>query len=336
MTSSISHSEPRYPVFALQLLAAAFVTWGLCVLYSVYLNPEVRFYTGLAEIQDRWAARMESEHTNKVVVFGGSSCLFSVDGEQLLHEFGLPTVNRGLAAGMGFKVTTLHALHDLKRGDTAIIAFEPALFTRPFEPSALSVQFSYARSHPEWATSDVLALPPMDAGTSLLALRPGSYHLVTLLGKLAMNKPMYRYDARDAHASGWLVTDLRASLKGPPGHGDQLATELQEFLPAFRDWGATHGVRIAYSLPWSYCPAPEKTLFQQRNAQFLSQVAEFIPVLKDEHLGAITNADYFADTIWHLTETASRQRTAELGRSLKAWDVWKVEELQALMKPGTE
>jgi hypothetical protein len=57
-------------------------------------------------------------------------------------------------------------------------------------------------------------------------------------------------------------------------------------------------------------------------------VNEFIPVLKDIHLGAFTNIEHFADTAWHLDETGSFLRTDQLGQQIKNWDIWTEEELR--------
>ena len=72
MISSTSHSETRVPVHALKLLAVTIVTWSACAGYTLWLNPEVRFYRQLTQVQDRWSQKMEREHDHKVVVFGGA------------------------------------------------------------------------------------------------------------------------------------------------------------------------------------------------------------------------------------------------------------------------
>ena len=330
MTSSTSHSDSRVPTRALKLLAVAVITWAACAAYSVWLSPEVRFYSELATLQDTWSEKMEREHGHKVVVVGGSSCMFSIIGEQMLEEYGLPTVNRGLAAGMTVKIPTLNALGDLKPGDTLIIAFEPGLFTAPIEPTSLATQFSYARGHSEWVTGAILGLPGSARISTLLALRPGSRHALTLLGKIIQGRPMYRYQIAAASPSGWMRTDVRVPLSGPPGHGSGLSNDARHFLSALSDWCHERDVRVAYSLPWGYTPRAQVAGFRRSNADLLAQIVDFVPVLKDLELGADTEAGHFADTAWHLTEEGSRLRTAELGSAVKQWDVWSAKELQLI------
>ena len=40
------------------LLAAAVVTWGLCVLFALKLNPYIHLYVQGAALKDQWAGKM--------------------------------------------------------------------------------------------------------------------------------------------------------------------------------------------------------------------------------------------------------------------------------------
>ncbi len=334
MTSSISHFNTRFPVRAMKLLAVAVAAWMACAAYTLWLNPEVRFYSRMSALQDDWSRKMDREHGNKVVVFGGSSCMFSIIGEQLLEKYTLPTVNRGLGAAMGVKITTLHAMQDLRSGDTLIVALEPGTMTEPVELTSLADQFSYATRHSDWAAHPYLGLAGANRLSTLLALRPGSYHALTLIGKLVQGRDLYRYNAANASPSGWVQTNFRLPLQGAPGHGPRLSGDARRYLAALKDWCARHGVRVAYSLPWAYAPADKIEEFKKHNAGTLLQIAGFIPVLKDPWLGADPDAGHFADTAWHLNEEGSRLRTDELGRAVKQWDVWSVKELQLIVGEG--
>lgn len=330
MTSSTSLSEPRMPTMAFRLLVVAALTWVICVVYTLWLNPEIRFFSQLAAVQDAWSQKMDREHGHKVVVFGGSSCTFSIIGERMLERYDLPTVNRGLAVGMQVKVPTLNALQDMRRGDTLIVALEPALLTAPYELSLFAAQFGFARRHPGWVTRPALGLPGNGKASTLLALRPSSQHAVILLGKIVQGRALYRYRVADASPSGWMHTPVRLPLNGPPGHGSRVSKDMQRFLSALRDTCSERGIRVAYSLPWGYTPAEGVGAFRKENAGFLLQVAEFIPVLKDPMLGADAQGEHFADTVWHLNEEGSRLRTDVLGSAVKNWDVWSLEELRSL------
>jgi hypothetical protein len=310
------------------LLLTAIAAWLGCIFYTLRLNPELKYHVQGAAIKDRWSEKMTHEHGPKVVVYGGSSCAFSIDGERMLDRFNLPTVNYGSAAGMGAAVLTESALDQVRPGDTLIVALEPGLLTDPLDPPALGVQFSFAVHHPEWVIHPVLPPVALNWFQALTALRPGGYHTFTLLGKIVAHKPFMRYQESDYRPSGWEQTGVRMKITGPPGHGPRLSNGARNLLQALRDWSRQHDVRVAYSLPWGYTPPEKEHAFQRENAGFLLQVNEFIPVLKDTHLGAFTNIEHFADTAWHLDETGSFLRTDQLGQQIKNWDIWTEEELR--------
>lgn len=91
MPSSTSHSRrgQAIPRRALTLLAVAFVTLLAAAAYTLWLNPEIRFYKHAARVKLAWAQKMEKEHGAKVIVFGGSGTAFSVRPELLLQEQGI-------------------------------------------------------------------------------------------------------------------------------------------------------------------------------------------------------------------------------------------------------
>jgi hypothetical protein len=310
------------------LLLTAIVAWMGCVFYTLRLNPELKRYAQGAAIKDRWAEKMTREHGPKVLVYGGSSCAFSIDGERMLDRFNLPTVNYGSAAGMGTAILTESVLGQVRPGDTLIVALEPGLLTEPLDSPALGVQFSFAAHHPEWVIHPVIPVASPNWFQALAALRPGGFHTFTLLGKIVTRKPLMRYQEKDYRPSGWEQTDVRMKITGPPGHGPRLSNDARTFLQALREWSGRHDVRVAYSLPWGYTPPEIESSFQRENADFLLQVNEFIPVLKDTNLGAYTNIEHFADTGWHLDGTGSSLRTDQLGQQIKNWDIWTEEELR--------
>src|ERR1051326_1865468 len=122
MRSSTLHS--KVPWTALGLLAAALAAWGSSDLYTLYLNPEIAFFKHAFTVKHQWAQKLDREYPHKVVVFGGSGCGVSVDGEWMLEKHRMPTVNMGLGAGMGAAVLTRVALKEVRDGDTLIASLE--------------------------------------------------------------------------------------------------------------------------------------------------------------------------------------------------------------------
>ncbi|MCX6902366.1 MAG: hypothetical protein NTW03_02565 [Verrucomicrobia bacterium] len=246
----------------------------------------------------------------------------------MLEKHGLPVANMGMVAGLGTKLLTRWALSEAEPGDTLIVALEPRLLTEPLTHTSAAVQFSYLLRAPQWLRkldgSAGLALP-----SQLLMLRPGGYHVFTLLAKGCAGAPLYRYQARDVHASGWLQTPLRLSFDSPPLHGPHLSAEAVQLLRRLSEYCAARHIRLAYSLPWRFTPPDQVEMFQQQNITFLLQVAAFFPVLKDPELGAHSVREHFADTAWHLTGEGSAARTDSLARQIQRWEVWSLAELRS-------
>ena len=94
------HFKNLIPFRALRLLVTAGIAFLLALGYLFYGNPEMRFFSKAAGVKKAWAQKMTREHGAKTLIFGGSSCAFSIDGEQLLREDGIPMVNMGLHAGL--------------------------------------------------------------------------------------------------------------------------------------------------------------------------------------------------------------------------------------------
>ena len=330
MSSSTSHSDRWIPGWTVLLLLMALVAWAGCIFYSLRLNPEVRHYSQGAAIKNAWAEKMTREHGHKILVFGGSSVEFSIDGERMLNKHQLPVVNYGRHAGMGAMVLTESVLEHLAPGDTLIVSLEPGLLTVPLEQTSLGVQFSFAQRRPNWVLHPVLGLGRLNWFQAAALLRPGGYHTFTMLGKLARGKSLYRYQLSDYRASGWKQTAVRVNLEGPAEHSGRLSADSRALLQALRAWCDRHQVRGAYALSWSYSPAAQEHSFQQENLRFLEQVAEYLPILKDARLGADPILEHFSDSALHPNEAGAAVHTDELAGQIKQWEFWTTEELRSL------
>ena len=168
----------------------------------------------------------------------------------------------------------------------------------------------------------------------LLALRPGGYHACTLLGKLLLRRPMFRYATTDLHPSGWVETRATGVIDGAAGGAAPLSPEGQRLLRSLAEWGRTNRVRVCHALPVAYCRAGMLDSVQRSNARFLLEVSQFLPVLEDRRLGVNTNASLFADTGWHFTAAGIAQRSDELAEPLRAWRMWKLDELRSIATNG--
>jgi hypothetical protein len=314
------------------LLVVTGTTLAASVLYTLKWNPEIQYFLGTDRIKRAWAAKLTREYGAKTVLFGGSSCEFSLDGERLLARHQIPAANLGRGAGMGASILTQATLPEVRPGDTLVLALEPGLLTTPLEPPSLGVQISFARGHPEWVVAPTLGTNALPWISAVLALRPGGYHVFTLLGKILQGRPLYRYKLPDMRPSGFNRTAVKLPIVGPAGHHGRLSPDARVLLAALRDWCRTNQVRVVYSLPWSYTPGEAVAAYQRLNAGYLAQVTEFVPVLRDPRLGAYSTLEHFADTAYHLNDDGAALRTDEFAEQLKHWRVWTPEELRRLAR----
>ncbi len=328
MPSSTSHSSSAVPWKTVRLLSVAVATWAVGALYMVRLNPEVVFFRHCAVVKQLWARKLDLAYTNKVVVFGGSSCLSSVDGERMLNQYGLPTVNMGLGAGMGAMVLTHYAQTVTRTGDTLIVAIEPDLLAEPLRIESLGAQLGFSIGEPSLLRDpDHVKWPSV-----LLDLRPGGYHIFTLIAKVLLRQKLYPYLVSEIHPSGWWEDGARRAFASRAKSPRRLSEEGRSWLIGLHDWCDQRNVRVAYAIPWAYCLPEDLQHLQHCNLQFLNEIAATMPVLKDPNLGADTNREQFADTPVHPTTQGAALRTDELAREIKTWSTWTRDELDERLK----
>jgi hypothetical protein len=328
MPSSTSPSKSRPGGLTWRLLTVALVGWLGCAAYSLYLDPSVRLWLDAARIKQAWAEKMTREYKSKILVYGGSSCAFSINGARILEEQGLPVVNMGLGAGFGARFLTRWAISEARPGDTLVVALEPDLLGGELTDTTGAVHLSYALHQPG-LLRDFDDSAPLSLASQLLMLRPGGSHLVILAAKIAGGKPLYRYRTEDINASGWMQTAVRLPADSP-GPAMALSAQGRRLLKDLAGWCSQRNVRLAYSIPWEFATPDDRVSFQKQNAAFLLQMAELMPVLKDPALGVCTNREYYADTGWHLTPAASNLRSDSLGRQIREWSTWSRAELRTL------
>ena len=311
---------------ALGLVASALLAWAAAAAYTVHANPEVRVYRTAFETKLKWAKQLNESFTNKFVIAGGSSCATSVMGRRMLEQHHLPVVNFGFHAGMGAEVIVRGAMAQTRSGDTLVLALEPDLLEMKSDIPSLGQQFAVATGHPEFlghvGFSDQLA-----AG---LALRPGGYHFFTLLGKVALRQPLYRYQVEDFDSSGYQRVDVRREFAAPVDRKRFISKPARKLLRWVRDECSQRNVRVAYVLPWIYSPPESVAAARKTNRDFLLQMVELLPVLVDEKLGAYPLRDQFADTEAHLTFEGATLRTDQLAVQIQAWQAWSAADLSRL------
>lgn len=323
----------KLPKLALSLVCVAACTLLGTAAYTLWLNPEIRFYRYAANVKQTWAEKLHSQFGPIIVVYGASSCAFAIDGERMLEKHGLPVVNFGMHAGMEPLFLTALAVESTHPGDTLVVALEPGLLLAPFDSPDLAAQMGMALGKPRLIHASDLTGEPVHWVQNILSLRPGAYHFFTLLGKIVLGKPLYRYSPRDLRPSGWQQTHERREINDQePFIVQSLPEHSQRLLGALANWCRTNNVEVFYSLPWGWVSQAKLEQFKVMNASFLRHVARFLPVLKDPMLGAHPIREHFADTEWHLTAEGAAQRTDALAAQLKSRACWTIEELEEIVR----
>ena len=234
---------------------------------------------------------------------------------------------------MGARFLTAFAAAAARAGDLLLMALEPELLVSPGDGSDLAAQMGFALGHPEWIDASNITGEPVHWVADLVSQRPGAYHVFTLLGKLALGRPLYRYAKEDFSPAGWQSTAERRSFGEPKRWDAPIAPRTAALLLGLRDWADRHGVRLASLLPWQYVGPEKAPAWQGDNLRFLIRMSDFMPVLADEHLGAYGVREHFADTPLHLTPEGARIRTDFLAGQLQSGRFWNRADLVARL-PG--
>ncbi len=332
MTSSTLHSNqlgkgPK-SVPAL-VIAATLLGFFLAVFYTLHLNPEVRFWLAVAEEQQAWLDAVRQEHGAVVAFAGGSTTAFAIDAQRLTEEHGIPAVNLAMHAGKGADLLVGYALTSLEPGDTLILAMEPALLGSRVDALPLGKQFAAARNQQEaltWGGRRASIIFPLNM---LYALRPGGYHLITMIGKWILREPAYRYTVDDVRPGGMLVTAERRDFPVGPEVMEEaslpaLSPYGRDLLRRLRNAATERGIEVVYLLPWAYVPPASAATMREAGERYVDAMEAWIPVLRESAFGVHDVRADFSDTRQHLTEDAAQTRTDAFAAYWQKFNIEKV------------
>jgi len=298
------------------LLTALILSYLLAVIYSLLINPEVRFWKEAYKRKIDWARALTTNGRTKLVFIGGSSTAFQIDAA-MLTEAGIPSVNMGMHAGMGIRATAAFGLSAVARGDTVIWSFERDRLTKEPELDPLGYQALVATGVILHSGPQQLALQGIDPVNVLNALRPGLDHCAVMLAKVALGHPLYRYKEKFIRAGGAITTDERRPI--PNSSIKQILPDsiTLAWISAMNSGLAEIDCPTAYLIPHSYVPPEDAAASLVANRTFLEGLGGITPVVPDPVMGVQTNLQSFADTPSHLRAEAMEQRTRDLMPLLK-------------------
>lgn len=292
----------------LALLAGLIVSYLLGAIYSLGINPEIRFWKEAYRQKIEWAKRLSLSEKPKMVFIGGSSTAFQIDAG-LLTSSGLPTVNMGMHAGMGTKANAAFGLQAVRPGDTVIWAFEKGRMAAPPEITDLGYQALLSTGLLFQPGIESLALGHIDWIQAIESLRPGLAHTASMIAKLIHGGYLYRYQTKLIREGGSITTDERRPVS---------KAEIKQMYPSdmTMEWIGMMSAALnsqdsssAYLIPQEFYQPVDKEAGQMQNRVFLDELSQTLKIVNDSFLGVQTDAACFADTTSHLTEEARKERT---------------------------
>lgn len=303
---------------------AVLLAFGLCTIYSTRWDPELRFWKQAYSKKMAWSDQLQVEGGAKIVFAGGSSCTFSVRPD-LFKQAGINCVNMGGHAGMGALFLCGVAMESLNEGDTLILALEPGLLAgEKIVPRKLGTQTATVLGDKDLAVAEKITGRKLSLQEWGGAMRPGGRHMVTMLSKLMLRRPLYRYSVDELGPGGWAHTSYKDEVALPTGvilKEPVLSVGGTEFLRAVKQHCDAQGVRVAYAIPWVLTESNAVDNNRAHYKGLAEKISKILPVLNAPSWGAMDRQDLFADTALHLTPEGARIRTQELLDVITMWDI---------------
>lgn len=287
------------------------------LLGCAFLLPAQYSATFSAALQDK-VERLQSTQAPRIVLLGGSSLPFGVDGALLQQELpGYTVVNLGLYAALGTEPMMDLALEDIRAGDIIILSPEQ-------NPQALSLYFS---AETMWQAADgnfeLLCRLSSDKYAQLLGQLP--YFAAgklrnRLQGEVLQPAGVYRRGSFDAYGS--IATDCPANTM-PDGwdstmpisfSAQVLADEFADAMNQFAAQCAQKGATVYYRFPPMNVLAVSGDL-DDYCAHLRSKIQ--FPLLGNPH-SCVLGAEWFFDTNFHLNSAGKAVNTVQLINDIKA------------------
>ena len=303
------------------IIIVLIISFFLSGFYSLNIDPEVIFWTKTATSNIEYTNLLDTQSRKKIIFIGGSSCAFSINPEQLKTEFNLSAVNFCLHVSAGRNLTVDLALQHLHSGDTLVIAFETSEFitNQPIKPTSLGNKIWWSLRQRDLVKKTFLEKVNLDSEYPWINIRPGLKHISIMMGKILLDRPLYRYSMEDVHSGGYITTNYSEGRLIPEGKLPEpyhLAKNKAQFLKNLRDYCNKMDVSVAVSLPWLYTNQSVAEINQSLNQQLVTEISNILPVLEDWHLGVSTEENMFADTTSHLSKLGAKLRTSIIGHDL--------------------
>lgn len=307
MNSSTSISKKWLAAYLITFLASLGMGW----FYAQGLEPETQFWS--QAFRDRREV-LESRNEKPHVLFtGDSACSFGIDPTVFTNETGVPSVNLGGTRQMGVDIFMREALAQARAGDVVVMIANPTLLA--FEDGELS----------KTGAQMALALgDELSVEDRYKASRPGFSHLVSLAGKFALRKPMFRYRLSDLKENGQVVTADRDHPAGQSQAFEMTRDDVLRCAELLNDWNQrckAQGVRFCYLISLELTSSE---MLEENRAAKTALFEELVTLAGDDGVrileppfAACSDEDaLFADTLFHLTADGAENFTKEVAQAV--------------------
>lgn len=312
MNSSTLTSKHWLLIYLLTLLCAA----GVGYLYAAKFEPETKFWAGVFEKRrSEMAERNDERH---VLFTGDSACSFGIDTSIFTTVTGTPSMNMGGTRQMGTAIFMEETLRYAREGDTIVLICNPNLlvsdFTKDGEVS------NYTKSGAQMAIALSMESAPTKVKTGT---QPGFNHLLSLVAKISLRKPLLRYRLEDYQVGGLITTQNRERPPSQRNIFKMSSEDTDKFLSTLHYWHlrcAAQKIELCYLLPIELTDKSILRASRKKKQDFIERVRvsanPAITILKTPENACSSVESEFSDTLFHLTEQGAAKFTRNLARDL--------------------
>ena len=265
----------------------------------------------------------------KLLLVGGSSTLFGLNAQMIQQQTGVPTINLGTHAGIGFDYLLHEAKLAAKPGDTVLITTEYQLYFAPFGSDPRD---DYVLSRAPEFFHGFSLLDKIDMATRVPFKRfQRGWRDIWHPEPVPRSHPPYTDGAKSLDANGDEMENMAADTPPSPDNmflrvGDLLDGNTDTSRPGFRalsafiDWARANHITVLATFPPlidrpEYHQPPTRRAF---DAIIGFYRARGVPVIStpEEHLLPFNQ---FFDTLYHLNHEAALAHTQRLIPELKPY-----------------
>lgn len=291
-------------------LAVGFA-WSLGFIYNVYYGGELSW---LRRMYWQKIAIAESVNTTpRLLITGGSGAHYTINSEIIEQGLGMPVINLGLDGPVGLDVILPSVIDQVKPGDIVLLIPEYLILLDEDGLGDRSTSFGVAIGQPGLG-----GIPVKQFLQDLIALGIPSLRAVAKSGvDVATQGKFTGYYADPVSDQGDpTVVKTRQENWWKLSINKPISQHSFKRISQFKQEVEAKGGTLILSLPWVYGSDEAKTIKSvQKTAYYLKEIAPTIYDPKD--LNIKDNANFFADTHYHLMPEGRNLRAKQLVAELK-------------------